>query len=168
VLTYHLVPREEFDPDAAEYRPAGFAGEGFVHTTRDPALLAAVGRGAERITIVGGLGGPRFDHALANVWLLAHPALAERDVRLLGAGVRVRLAGAGRTDLSGRIGDLVSLLPFGGDASELVTDGLRYPLRNETIASGPSRGLSNVRDASDASLSVGSGRILVVETPATL
>ena len=43
MLTYHLVPRDEFDPDADEYRPAGFAAEGFVHTTRDPALLAAVG-----------------------------------------------------------------------------------------------------------------------------
>ena len=43
MLTYHLVPRDEFDPDAAEYRPVAFAGEGFVHTTRDPALLAAVG-----------------------------------------------------------------------------------------------------------------------------
>ena len=43
MLTYHLVPRDEFDLDAAEYRPVAFAGEGFVHTTRDPALLAAVG-----------------------------------------------------------------------------------------------------------------------------
>jgi uncharacterized protein (DUF952 family) len=43
VLTYHLVPREAFDPDAAEYRPEDLEHEGFVHTTRDPALLAAVG-----------------------------------------------------------------------------------------------------------------------------
>ena len=43
MLTYHLVPREDFDAEASEYRPAGFAAEGFIHTTRDPALLAEVG-----------------------------------------------------------------------------------------------------------------------------
>ena len=55
-----------------------------------------------RITILGALGGTRLDHGLGNVWLLAHPALAGREVRLLGAGSRIRLAGPGRTDLGGR------------------------------------------------------------------
>lgn len=132
------------------------------------AVVAAVDAGARRITILGALGGERVDHGLANVWLLGHPRLAGRDVRLVDAAARIRLVGPGRADLGGRIGDLVSLLPFGGDASALVTDGLRYPLRGESLASGPSRGLSNVRDAGDASITVGSGRILVVETPATL
>ena len=132
------------------------------------AVLAALDAGAGRITILGALGGPRVDHGLANVWLLGHPRLAGCDARLLDAAVRVRLVGAGRTDLGGRIGDLVSLLPFAGDATGLVTSGLRYPLRGESLRSGPSRGLSNVRDANDAALIVGTGRILVVETPATL
>ena len=90
------------------------------------------------------------------------------DVRLLDGSVRIRLVGPGRTDLGGRTGDLVSLFPFGGDAAGLTTDGLRYPLRDEALPSGPSRGLSNVRESGAAVLIVGSGRILVVETPATL
>ena len=132
------------------------------------ALIAAADAGASRITVLGALGGERIDHGLANVWLLGHPRLAGLDVRLLDATVRIRLVGPGRTDLGGRIGDLVSLLPFGGDAAGLTTTGLRYPLRDEALPSGPSRGLSNVRDAANAELAVGSGRILVVETPATL
>ena len=132
------------------------------------ALLAALEAGARRVTILGALGGERVDHGLANVWLLGHPRLAGCDVRLLDATVRIRLVGPGRADLGGRIGDLVSLLPFAGDASGLTTDGLRYPLRDESLRSGPSRGLSNVRIADDAILTVESGRILVVETPATL
>ncbi len=130
------------------------------------ALLAAVEVGAARVTVLGALGGERFDHALANVWLLGHPGLAGRDVRLLDAAARIRLVGPGTADLGGRVGDLVSLFPVGGDALGLTTEGLRYPLRDETLASGPSRGLSNVRDAASASLVVGSGRVLVVETPA--
>lgn len=132
------------------------------------AALAALDAGATRLTVLGALGGERIDHGLANVWLLGHPRLAGCDVRLLDAAVRIRLVGPGRADLGGRTGDLVSLFPFGGDATGLTTDGLRYPLRGEALPSGPSRGLSNVRIAEDAALTVGSGRILVVETPATL
>jgi thiamine pyrophosphokinase len=132
------------------------------------AILAALEAGAHRVTILGALGGERVDHGLANVWLLGHPRLPDSDVRLVDAAARIRLVGPGRADLGGRIGDLVSLLPFGGDAGGLTTNGLRYPLRDESLASGPSRGLSNVRVANDAFLIVGSGRILVVETPATL
>ena len=131
------------------------------------ALLAALEAGARHITILGALGGERIDHGLANVWLLGHPGLAGCDVRLLDGTVRIRLIGPGRADLGGRVGDLVTLLPFAGDASGLTTDGLRYPLRDEFLRSGPSRGLSNVRIANDAVLTVGAGRILVVETPAT-
>ena len=132
------------------------------------ALLAALDAGARRITILGGLGGDRLDHGLANVWLLAHPRLDGCDARLIDAAARIRLIGAGGTDLAGRIGDLVTLLPFGGDAAGLETRGLRYPLDGETLRIGTSRGLSNVRVAGDAGLVVGSGRVLVIETPATL
>ena len=132
------------------------------------AILAAIDAGARRVTILGALGGERVDHGLANVWLLGHPRLAGCDARLVDATVRIRLVGPGRTELPGRIGDLVSLLPFAGDAIGVTTRGLRYPLNDEALPSGPSRGLSNVRAAGDAALTVESGRILVVETPATL
>ncbi|HEV7810606.1 MAG TPA: thiamine diphosphokinase [Candidatus Limnocylindrales bacterium] len=75
---------------------------------------------------------------------------------------------SGPIDVGGRMGDLVSLLPFGGDAEGITTDGLRYPLRDESLRLGPSRGLSNVREAEDATVTLRSGRLLVVETPARL
>ena len=136
-------------------------------TDAELALLAAIERDPARVTILGALGGARFDHALANVWLLAHPGLTGRAACLLDDSVRVRLIGPGRTELGGRVGDLVSLLPFAGDATGITTHGLRYPLRGEPLVSGPSRGLSNVREEPDAAVELGSGRILVLETPAT-
>ena len=39
------------------------------------AVLAAIELGAREIVVVGALGGRRLDHALANLGLLAHPAL---------------------------------------------------------------------------------------------
>jgi thiamine pyrophosphokinase len=140
------------------------------------ALLAAVGAGADLVTILGGLGGARVDHAIANLALLQHPALGEREARLFDdAGARLSLlAGPDRhglpvaRELTGRVGDLVSLVPVGESAQHVETEGLRYPLHSETLILGRARGLSNVRTAETARVSVGSGRLLVIETPANL
>ena len=133
------------------------------------AVLAALARGAARITILGALGGARFDHSLANVALLAHPALSGTQALIVGEAARIQLLiGPARATMNGRAGDVVSLIPFGGDVDGVVTSNLRYPLHNERLAAGPARGLSNERTAEVATVSVGSGRLLVVETPATL
>ena len=139
------------------------------------AVLAAVDRGATRLTIVGVFGGPRLDHSLANVLLLGHPRLADRSTVLLAPGARIRLLRApgrdgGRVsiELVGRQGDLVSLLPLAGTARRVTTGGLEYPLVDEPLELGPARGLSNVRLETTATVSLESGLLLVVETPATL
>lgn len=138
------------------------------------ALLEAVRRGATRVTVLGAFGGPRLDHALANLWLLAHPGLAGVGVALLDGGSRATLVTAPASDgspvhraLPGPVGATVSLLPLGGDVTGITTTGLRYPLRDEPLRTGPARGLSNVRLAPDASVDVRNGRLLVVETAVT-
>ncbi len=144
-------------------------------TDTELALLAALRRGADRLTILGALGGPRLDHELANLWLLAHPALGGVAVAILDPAVRIRLLQAPdhegrpvRLDLTGPVGALVSLLPFGGDAVGITTEGLRYPLRDEPLRLGPARGISNVRRAPAASVTLRAGRLLVLEDPGTL
>lgn len=132
------------------------------------AVAAAVARGASRVTMLGALGGPRFDHALANAWLLAHPLLGGRVATLLDDRTRIRLvdasAGPAAAVLAGRPGDLVSLFPFGSDAEGVTTVGMDFPLRDESLRFGPARGLSNVRTTTEARVSLRSGRLLVVET----
>ncbi|HJW22988.1 MAG TPA: thiamine diphosphokinase [Candidatus Limnocylindrales bacterium] len=133
------------------------------------ALLEAIAAGADDVTIIGALGGPRFDHSMANVGLLAHPALGGRPACLLDAASRVTLLrGPGHARLEGRPGDLVTLLAFGDAAEGVVTAGLRYPLSGETLEIGPPRGLSNVRLGSSAEVEVDGGSVLLIETPATL
>lgn len=139
------------------------------------AVFAALDRGPAAIVILGALGGPRLDHALANLALLAMPELHDIDVRLLAAAARVRLITAPAPDgstatlaISGRPGDLVSLLPIGGDATGVTTTGLAYPLIDEPLLVGRSRGLSNRRTTETATVTLERGRLLVVESPATL
>lgn len=135
------------------------------------ALLAALRRGATHVTVLGALGGKRLDHALANIGLLGLPDPDSAEVELLDGATRVRLlrapatnGGAVRCRLAGARGDLVSLMPLGVPALGVTTDGLLYPLFDETLALGPARGLSNVRNTTYASVTLRSGRLLVVET----
>jgi thiamine pyrophosphokinase len=134
--------------------------------------VEAVRAGARAITVVGALGGRRLDHLLANVGLLAHPALHGIHALLLDERSRVSLVDPGpgivRREIAGRVGDLISLLPWGGDVEAVRTSGLRYALRDEPLLAGPARGLSNVREAPDAWIDVRGGRLLVIESPATL
>jgi thiamine pyrophosphokinase len=139
------------------------------------AVIAAAAAGAGDVTILGALGGRRIDHALANVALLAHEALSGRGARLLDAAARVTLlsgpgpdgsSAAGRFE--GRPGDLVSLLPLSDVVRGVTTEGLEYPLRDESLPVGRARGLSNVRAGPIAEVRVREGRLLVIETPATL
>jgi thiamine pyrophosphokinase len=139
------------------------------------AVLAALRRGADGIVIVGALGGTRLDHSLANIGLLALPALAERPAVLLDAHSRVSLIQAPGPDggpierrLVGRPGDVVSLLPVGPGVTGVTTAGLAYPLRDEPLPEGLARGLSNVRLAGTAGVTVRHGLLLVVESPARL
>jgi thiamine pyrophosphokinase len=139
------------------------------------AIRTALDDDPSAIVIVGALGGPRIDHALANVGLLGLPSLVGRRVALLDARSRIRLVQAPGGDgsavgasLAGSPGSLVSLLPFGADVAGVTTRGLVYPLAEERLPVGTTRGLSNVVAAQGATVTVRSGRLLVIESPATL
>ena len=136
-------------------------------------VLAAIARGADRVTILAAFGG-RLDHALANIWLLALPALRDRSAELLDGSTRVTLIAATgdapvrRVLSDGRAGDVVSLLPLDSIVDGIRTENLEYPLHDEPLIVGPSRGLSNVRGEGVVAVTVRRGRLLVIETPATL
>jgi thiamine pyrophosphokinase len=132
------------------------------------AVRAALARGATELVVVGAVGG-RLDHTIANLSLLAARALAGRSCVILDATTRVTLfSGPAERDLAGRAADIVSLLPLGDGVTGVTTTGLAYPLRDEPLPFGPARGLSNVRTAAVARVTVRTGRLLVVETPVTL
>ena len=136
------------------------------------AIRAALKLGADGIIILGALGGPRIDHAVANIGLLAMPELAECRAWILDARSRIgclRALGAGgeatTRSLPGRIGDLVSLLPLGDAVEGVTSHGLRFPLVDEALPVGPARGLSNAIEATGASVSLRSGILLIIESP---
>jgi thiamine pyrophosphokinase len=128
------------------------------------AVEMAIGTGARSVVILGAMGGSRLDHELANLLLLADPALAGHDVRAVRGGTLVRAVQAGeRLELDGSPGDLVTLLPVGGDALGVTTEGLRWPLDRAMLRMGRSHGLSNEVVASPTSVRITDGTLLVIE-----
>ena len=133
-------------------------------TDLELALAYALEGNPASIIVCAALGG-RSDHLLANVFLLARPDLAGRDVQIADGPEVVRLLrGPDALTLSGRPGDLLSLLPVGGDAAGVTTRGLVYPLRHETLYLGQARGVSNVFESKTAHIWLRAGLLLVVHT----
>lgn len=134
-------------------------------------LLAALDAGASRISIVGALGGSRPEHTIANLLLLADPRLDRVDAALITTDSRIRRIGSadgpGTCLIEGAPGDFVSLFPIGGAVAGVTTDGLRFPLRDESLPVGPSRGLSNELLRHHASVSSRRGCLLVVHSDRT-
>ena len=125
------------------------------------ALDAAAALGPAEVTVVGGHGG-RLDHLLAGTSLLASPAYAQLTIRAL-MGPAVVTVVHDQASLTGRDGELVSLLAMHGPARGVVTQGLRFPLNDEELASGSSRGVSNVLAAPTAHVALRGGVLLAVQ-----
>lgn len=133
-------------------------------TDLELALLSAVRAGAGFIGVLGALGG-RLDMTLANLFLLAHPALAGRRVEFWHGPQTAWLLRPPGGTVAGQPADTLSLIPLGGPAEGLRTTGLRFALRGETLAFGPARGVSNVLTQPEAEVSFTSGALLAVHTP---
>jgi thiamine pyrophosphokinase len=136
-------------------------------TDLELALTYAMEQGAEEILILGALGG-RLDHTLANLLLLALPSLKGVTVRIVdGQGEALLVRSGERVTLRGNAGDMVSLLPVGGDAHGVTTRGLAWALAGDRLRFGFSRGVSNQMTAQEAEIGVEGGLLWVVHGPAS-
>jgi thiamine pyrophosphokinase len=126
------------------------------------ALDLACQSGLTAVTIMGGVGGRRLDHTLANIGLLQYARAAGLDAKLIDVDRELQLAGAAPITLAARPGWAVSLLPLSTEVSGVTTYGLRYPLRDETLYLGATRGVHNQFTAAEAAVSAVTGILLVV------
>lgn len=133
-------------------------------TDLELALTHAAELGATEILVLGALGG-RLDHTLANLLLLAHPVLEGIRVRIVDDNQRAELVRGGEElILRGQPGDLISLLPLAGDCHGVSTSGMAWPLNDDVLHFGFSRGVSNEMVGTEASLYLHQGLLLVVQS----
>ncbi|RDI96017.1 thiamine diphosphokinase [Meiothermus sp. QL-1] len=132
-------------------------------TDGELAVQAALARGAERLVLVGALGG-QTDQALAHLLL---------GIRLAQEGVSVLLTSGleeahplvpGRLRLHLPPGSRLSLLPLGG-LGGLSIRGVRWPLEAAQVPLGSTRTLSNLATGSvELELASGYGVLLAYPT----
>jgi thiamine pyrophosphokinase len=159
-----LAPDEQARVEAAGARVIRFSPRKD-ETDLELALLHAVHEGATVIVILAALGG-RLDQTIANLLLLALPELRGLDVRIV-EGTQTAFLVQDERLIEGRPGDTVSLIPLGGDAVDVTTEGLEWPLHEDTLRFGPARGVSNVLAAERARVRVRRGLLLCVVTHAS-
>jgi len=158
------------DMDSAEqgavknFKDAGVIVEPYPQDKNETDLELAINRAIEldpqQIIIVAALGG-RLDQTLANITLLTDPRLSKLDIRLDDGVEEVYLC-QDQAQIHGRSGDIVSLIPWQGDVSAVQTSALKWPLRKETLYPDKTRGVSNEMLGGTASVSIGSGLLLIV------
>jgi thiamine pyrophosphokinase len=154
------------------YQKAGVEIKSYSHDKNETDLELAINRAVElkpdQILIVAALGG-RLDQTLGNIALLTDLRLSTPrqssglafDVRL-DDGVEEVLLCRDRVKVRGATGDIVSLIPWQGTVTEVETVNLKWPLRKETLYPDKTRGVSNEMTGGTASVSIGSGLLLVV------
>ena len=130
-------------------------------TDTEAAMRVAIERGADEILLLGAMGS-RKDHSLANVLLLkrlndlkikASVADEKNEIYYLDKSITV----------NGNKGDIVSILPL-SDLEGISTEGLFYPLDNDTLYMGTSRGVSNVMLDTKCRITVRKGNALVIKS----
>jgi thiamine pyrophosphokinase len=129
-------------------------------TDLELALDYALENSIHEIIILGALGG-RLDQTLANLALLSSPELVGLNARL-DDGVEEAFFVRSSSEIRGQIGETVSLVPWGAPVEGVITAGLKWPLRGETLLPHQTRGISNEMLGERANVAVQSGLLLVI------
>lgn len=168
-LKPHLLIGDLDSVDAselAEIMEAGIEVQRFPpakdQTDLELALEYALKAGYTQIVIAYPFGN-RVDHTLGNLSLLSQPNLAGKTLSLDDGQVEARLLDASAS-LPTQPGELVSLIAWGAPVEGITTEGLQYPLNNETLFPWQTRGISNVALADSIELEFKSGHLLVIRT----
>ena len=115
-------------------------------TDGDVAIEYALKRGATSIIIVGLFGGPRYDHAVANLYLLTHPRLRQTPTWTVDGWTALTVLngdGVSQAHFQGNIGDYVSITAVSDTVEGITTVGLKWPLQDATFTRGLNEGTSN-------------------------
>ena len=122
--------------------------------------ITAAGDALARLVVVTGAG-DRFDHALGVALSLAAPGRPAVPTEVFVGAAHLWVI-RDEVRLPGRPGDLVSLIPVHGPVLGVRTEGLAFPLVDEDLGPGTTRGLSNVWTDEVATVRVRSGVLLAV------
>lgn len=144
-------------------------------TDTEAVLDQVLKQGFDQAVVIGALGGGRFEHSLANVFLLEtyrgrgmDVVLVSGDTTVCSVGYPAGLLGDApaieERALRGKSGDWVSLFPITREVRGVTTTNLRFPLIDATLHRSSTFGVSNEMLAEEARVRVDSGFLVLVLT----
>lgn len=134
-------------------------------TDTELAITFAIKQKATKIFLFGAIKGDRIDHILGNIFLPIRYSVPISFVdKETSATV---LKGPQTIKLTGKKNDLLSLIPLVQSVTNITTKNLYYPLHNDTLSLGTTRGMSNCFTKNTVELQFEKGRLLVIHTRTT-
>lgn len=130
------------------------------YTDSELTVLYAKEHGFSEI-IMFGMIGSRMDHTMANISLLKQ--LNGLDAVIIDGHNEIRYTDSDIT-IQGNPGDTVSVIPFEGDCEGVCTYGLEYALKDGTVKSGTSLGVSNVMTGNQCRITIKKGKAFVIRS----
>ncbi|NOT03499.1 MAG: thiamine diphosphokinase [Anaerolineales bacterium] len=176
-LALGLVPNVivgDLDSLPSNFEPSTFNGEIVLYpkdkneTDLELAIQHALTLNPEQIIILAALGG-RLDQTLGNIALIGdlRPLTLQQaqgnafDLRL-DDGLEEVFFCRENAHINGASGDTFSLIPWQGEVAGIVTTGLKWPLKNETLYPQKTRGISNEMTSETATIQINSGLLLII------
>ncbi len=124
-------------------------------TDLELAIQHALTLSPEQIIIIAALGG-RLDQTLANIALISDLQPSTFNLRL-DDGIEEVFFCHEQVQINGSSGDIVSLIPWQGEVTGIVTTNLKWRLQDETLYPQKTRGISNEMLDDTATVQIKSG-----------
>jgi len=156
----------DLDSLPSNFEPSTFNGEIVLYpkdkneTDLELAIQHALILNPEQVIILAALGG-RLDQTLGNIALISDLRPSTFDLHL-DDGIEEIFFCRNTCEINGTPNDLVSLIPWQGEVSGIITTGLKWPLQNETLYPNKTRGISNEMTVEMATVQIKSGLLLIV------
>jgi thiamine pyrophosphokinase len=129
-------------------------------TDLELAIQHALTLNPEQVIILAALGG-RLDQTLGNIALISNLRPSSSNL-CLDDGIEEVFFCHDNCKIQGASGDIVSLIPWQGEVTGVVTTRLKWPLQNETLYPQKTRGISNEMLSDAAAVQINSGLLLIV------
>ncbi len=130
------------------------------------AIEFALGCGIDEVVLIGNLS-PQTDYVLGNIFLLNKREYADKNIRIVQENQEIFII-SGEVELSGQIGQKISLIPLFGKVEVSQCSGLKYDLTKYEMSLAANSGIGNSFTAPQAKLTIDSGKILVIKSPRLL
>ncbi len=132
------------------------------YTDTELAINIAIDKGYESFTVLGALGGERFEHVLANLQLAAGVAKKGYSITLTDGKTIVKAIHNSEITFDDSYSGFISVFSFDGDAFGVTIKGLKYELDNVKLSCLKTLGVSNEFTGKNSRISVKDGVLIIV------